>query len=79
MQEQMARGTAPDLDTATLAGDIGSPSAKLVYLYLDTVDGGTVEDLHEALGMRRMDLFGVLDSLSAGGHVSREGRQYVCC
>ncbi|WP_290818339.1 helix-turn-helix domain-containing protein [Halovivax sp.] len=52
---------------------LDSPQAKLVYLYLTTSDGATVDDLADALSMRKLSVLSVLRSLSADGLVEREG------
>lgn len=64
------------LDAETLATELKSPRAKLVYLYLATARGGSVEELTRALGMTRLDLLSILDSLSKAGHVDCDGERY---
>lgn len=52
--------------------------AKLVYLYLSVEGAATVDELHAALGMKRITLYPLLRTLRAGGHVDRTGSRYVC-
>lgn len=71
---------APQLERTadgTALREFTSPRAKLVYLYLDVVGTATVDDLKDELGMQRLDLFGVLDTLCETEHVRRDGERYV--
>jgi hypothetical protein len=40
--------------------ELASPRTKLVYLYLNIVEKATVEELHEALGIRYTELYSTL-------------------
>jgi len=62
---QTAAPTVPD--------ELDSPNAKLVYLYLDTSETATVDDMQSALSMGKMALFSVLDSLTSAGVVEEAG------
>jgi predicted transcriptional regulator len=57
--------------------DLEASESKLVYLFLATADGATVEDLHEALDIKRISLLPVLDTLDERGLVDRDGDAYV--
>lgn len=61
----------------TVPETLSSAEAKLVYLYLTGVGGSTVEDLHRALGMKKLSLFPVLDTLDERGLVDRDGDRYL--
>jgi DNA-binding MarR family transcriptional regulator len=66
-----------DFDTVAFGDDLESPRAKLVYLYLVNVGKATVSDIAEALDLRQLTLFGVLDTLAERGYVSRDDNAYV--
>ncbi len=57
--------------------EISSSTGKLVYLYLDLVDGATVAELEAALDLDGLTVFGVLDALREKSVVERRGRRYV--
>jgi MarR family transcriptional regulator, organic hydroperoxide resistance regulator len=52
--------------------------AKLVYLYLDLTGEATIDELQAALGMRKVTLYSLLQTLTATDLVDREGTEYVC-
>ena len=60
----------------TVPEDLTSPRSKLVYLYLVAAGGGTVDDLHAALGERKIALHPILDALRARGVVERDGDSF---
>jgi len=60
-------------DRPTLPETISSPNAKLVYFYVDVRGETTVAELQSDLGLPKMSLFSVLNSLDGGGHVDRDG------
>lgn len=73
-----------DMSTTTLTHDrtelpagIESAGSKLVYLYLHTTGEATVDELQSALGMKRLALFPILDTLSGEGLVDRDGERYT--
>ncbi|MFB6218684.1 MAG: MarR family transcriptional regulator [Halobacteriaceae archaeon] len=76
MQQMGRQRSRSDLDTGIIADDLASPRAKLVYLYLTTARGGSVDELHDSLGLSRLDLLGILGSLAKAGHVERDGERY---
>lgn len=53
-------------------GELPSPRTKLVYLYLRAADGATVEELHDALGIRYLELYGTLRVLRERNVVRNE-------
>ncbi len=53
--------------------EIESPRAKLVYLYVTTRDGSTVERLREDLGMRTGTALSMLRTLQERGYLERRG------
>ncbi|MFC6725678.1 TrmB family transcriptional regulator [Halobium palmae] len=61
----------------TMPGELSSPSAKLVYLYLQTQSGATVEELGDGLEMKKLSLFSVLKTLRQRDLVERDGEHYV--
>jgi len=69
----------PDVETRTecptLPETISSPNAKLVYFYVDVQGEATVSDLQSDLGLPKMSLFSVLDSLDGEDLVERDGHR----
>jgi len=57
--------------------DLTSAESKLVYLFLTATDGATVDELHDALDIRKISLFPVLRTLTERDVVAREGATYV--
>ena len=55
-----------------------SPQTKLVYLYLAVAGEGTVDDVYDALGIKFISLYPVLETLIEKGLVQRDGSRYVC-
>ena len=55
-----------------------SPRTKLVYLYFVMAGKGTVDDVHDALGIKLISLYPVLETLNEKGLVQRDGSRYVC-
>lgn len=72
-----AHATTRVPDLTALDGDIRSPKAKLVYLYLATSGGGSAEELATELGLRRLDVYGVLDCLRGSDLVVERDGVYV--
>ncbi|WP_227354488.1 helix-turn-helix domain-containing protein [Haladaptatus salinisoli] len=71
----VARRARHDSAVAPLA-ELSSPRTKLVYLYLNVVDEATVEELHEALGIRYMELYSALRILRERDDVRFERDSY---
>ena len=63
--------------TTTVPADIESPRAKLVYLYLSTHDGATVDELRANLGMKKIALYSILKTLRDRGVVDQHTDRYV--
>jgi len=59
-----------------LPGELDSPCAKLVYLYLSTRGEASVERLRDELGLEKITLFSILDTLSSRGLVRKESGAY---
>lgn len=57
--------------------ELNSANAKLVYLFVDISAGASVDEMQSSLGLGKMALFSVLDSLSKQGFVEQRGREYV--
>lgn len=58
--------------------ELTSPQAKLVYLSLLVADEARATDLQRMLGLSKLTLFAVLESLSTKGLVQRTEDGYVC-
>lgn len=58
--------------------DLPSPQTKLVYLSLLQAENATATDLQERLGLSKLTLFAVLESLVASNLVARTEDGYVC-
>jgi predicted ArsR family transcriptional regulator len=61
----------------TVPSTIESAQAKLVYVYLAHAGQSTVDDLADALDIRKLGLFDVLSTLESHDLVEREGTQTV--
>lgn len=57
---------------------LDTADAKLVYLYLHTKTNATIDELHAALGLKKITLYPLLRTLTATDHVDRSGALYVC-
>ncbi|WP_090380775.1 MarR family transcriptional regulator [Natronobacterium texcoconense] len=62
---------------ASVPESLESAQAKLVYIYLEAADGATIDDLGEALAMKKIDILSVLNSLSSRDFVAKRGEEYV--
>lgn len=60
-----------------MPGELSSPSAKLVYLYLTTQGSATVEEIGDGLEMKKLSLFSVLKTLRQRDLVERDGERYT--
>lgn len=58
--------------TPTVPSTIESAQSKLVYVYLAATREATVDELADALGMRKLGLFTVLSTLETHGYVERD-------
>lgn len=61
----------------SLPTELSSPQGKLVYLYLEATGGATVNDLNEALAMKKIAILSVLNSLSGNDLIEKDGDTYV--
>ena len=69
--------TAVTKRAVSIPDDIESPRAKLVYLYLSTTEAATIEELQEALGMKKITLYSLLSTLEKRELIRCIGEQYV--
>jgi|GEM_PF-1412187 len=69
--------TDADRISIDVPDDLASAESKLVFLFLTASDGATVEELHDALDIRKISLFPVLRTLTERDIVTREGANYV--
>ncbi|MFB6236617.1 MAG: TrmB family transcriptional regulator [Halopenitus sp.] len=69
--------TAGPAGHAAMPPELQSPRAKLVYLYLSTNDGGTVSEMADSLGMKKIALYGVLKALRKQDLVDRDDDRFV--
>lgn len=69
--DEMSARTKPasrtDAAPPAIPETITASESKLVYLYLRTSDDPTVDELHRNLGVRKLTLFPVLDTLRERG------------
>ncbi|RQG90279.1 MarR family transcriptional regulator [Natrarchaeobius halalkaliphilus] len=56
--------------------EISSAQAKLVYYYLATNGGGTVDDLHDELDISKGTALSITGTLRDQGHVERIDGRY---
>ncbi|SEO45050.1 Sugar-specific transcriptional regulator TrmB [Halogranum amylolyticum] len=73
MSSQLTLDTTPQ---NAIPGTLTSPATKLVYLYLQTRENRTITDLTEDLGLQKISLYPILQSLESKGLVHRDG-EYV--
>lgn len=57
---------------------LNTAGSKLVYLYLKIETEATINELHMALGMKKITLYSLLQTLTATELVDQEGAMYVC-
>lgn len=62
----------------TIPDELTSPQAKLVYLSLLVADEAKATELQRMLGLPKLTLFAVLESLAANGLVRRTEDGYAC-
>ncbi|WP_327052562.1 TrmB family transcriptional regulator [Halomicrococcus gelatinilyticus] len=67
--------SAGSLQDASLPEELGSPRAKLVYLYLTTTSGATVDELQAGLDLPKMALFTIVRTLRERGLVEKRGHE----
>lgn len=61
----------------TVPGDLNSPRAKLVYLYISTQGSATIGELQESLAMKKITLYSILKTLRERGLIGQETDRYV--
>ncbi|XVH30998.1 TrmB family transcriptional regulator [Haloferacaceae archaeon DSL9] len=61
----------------SLPGELDSAQSKLVYLYLQSSESATVDELRAALGMKCIALFPTLETLTEHGLVEQHGERYT--
>jgi predicted transcriptional regulator len=59
--------------TEPIPTELASPTAKLIYLYLDTAGQSTVDEMQQSLDIPKLALFSVLGSLTDSGLVECDG------
>lgn len=65
-------------DELTVPDELSSPQAKLVYLSVLVTEEAEATDLQQMLGLSKLTLFAVLESLAARDLIQRTGDCYVC-
>jgi predicted transcriptional regulator len=60
-----------------IPAELTSPTAKLIYLYLDTSGQSTVDEMQQSLDIPKLALFSVLGSLTDSGLVECDGDCYA--
>lgn len=61
-----------------LPDTLDTTDAKLVYLYLHIEQKATIDELQAALGMKKVTLYPLLETLTTTDLVERVGTTYVC-
>ena len=75
---ELTQETATATNALTqMPATLDSSNAKLVYLYLATVEKATVDDLQTTLDMRQLALFPTLDTLEEEGLIERNGETFT--
>lgn len=57
--------------------EIDTTDAKLVFLYLAIEEKATIDELQAVLGMKKISVYPLLQTLTATEHVERVGNTYV--
>lgn len=65
-------------ETIAVPGELVSPRAKLVYLYLASAEEATPSELTDTLDLDKLTVLSILRSLSSRGLVSKTDRAYTC-
>lgn len=60
-----------------LPGEIESPRAKLVYLFLSMNETVTITELQNSLDMKKISLYSVLKCLEEQNLISKNGESYA--
>lgn len=60
-----------------MPADVESPRGKLVYLYIDTVGGASLDELVDGLDVQRITLYSILKTLQERGLVTKDDDRYV--
>jgi DNA-binding MarR family transcriptional regulator len=76
-QPVMEEPTPNTTSTPTVPSELTSAQSKLVYLYLDCGGSATVDDIADSLGLKKITLYPVLESLESRGFVAIEGNRYA--
>jgi len=61
----------------SLPGELQSPRAKLVYLFLSMNGTVTISELQESLDMKKISLYSVLKCLEKEDLISKDGDKYA--
>jgi predicted transcriptional regulator len=61
----------------SLPGELQSPRAKLVYLFLSMNGTVTISELQESLDMKKISLYSVLKCLEKEDLISKDGDNYA--
>lgn len=63
--------------TVELPDRFETADTKFIYLYLYIENDATIDELQAALGMKKLTLYSLLQTLTSTGLVDREGAKYV--
>lgn len=61
-----------------LPDTLNSAGAKLLYFYLQIEEDATVDELQTALGLKKVTIYSLLQTLTATGLVEQSGTTYSC-
>jgi predicted transcriptional regulator len=64
--------------TTDLPDQLDSSGAKLVYFYVNKTEGATIEELQDALDMKKVTLYSLLQTLTDHGLIEKTENTYVC-
>lgn len=60
-----------------MPADLDSSNSKLVYLYLETVEEATIDDLQSTLDLKQLALFPTLATLEGKDLIERNGETFT--
>jgi len=66
-----------DTTPAGVPSELDSAQAKLVHFYLEASEGATATDLHQSLGLPKLAILSVINSLASQGLVEQFDAEYV--
>lgn len=77
MNETEPTAGGEDATIDPLPSNLDSTTSKLVYLYLEIATEATIDEIQNALGVKKITLYSLLRTLMSAGLVRRSGTTYM--